>query len=110
MLRRAGSLTTVAVIAGSVFFGSAAFAAEIGKHTIKFGGQAMYQYYNGFGRQCISGCMTFDFKHTGRGLGDTNFTTAGGSPTTPAPGTPSCWSAPARGTRFSGGPGVTGRR
>ncbi len=51
-----------------------------GKHTIKFGGQAMYQYYNGFGRQCVSGCMTFDFKHTGRGQGDTNFTTAGGSP------------------------------
>jgi len=50
-----------------------------GKHTIKFGGQAMYQFYNGFGRQCISGCMTFDFKHTGR-PGDTNFTTAGGSP------------------------------
>ncbi|MCX6598331.1 MAG: carboxypeptidase regulatory-like domain-containing protein [Acidobacteria bacterium] len=50
-----------------------------GKHTIKFGGQAMYQYYNGFGRQCVSGCMSFDFKHTGR-PGDTNFTTAGGSP------------------------------
>jgi hypothetical protein len=39
-----------------------------GKHTIKFGGQVMYQYYNGFGRQCISGCMTFDFKNTGRAL------------------------------------------
>ncbi len=51
-----------------------------GKHTIKFGGQAMYQFYNGFGRQCVSGCMTFDFKHTGRGQGDTNFTTAGGNP------------------------------
>ena len=51
-----------------------------GKHTIKFGGQAMYQFYNGFGRQCVSGCMTFDFKNTGRGQGDTNFTTAGGSP------------------------------
>ncbi len=50
-----------------------------GKHTIKFGGQALYQYYNGFGRQCVSGCMSFDFKHTGR-PGDTNFTTAGGSP------------------------------
>ena len=50
-----------------------------GKHTIKFGGQAMYQFYNGFGRQCVSGCMTFDFKNTGR-PGDTNFTTAGGSP------------------------------
>ena len=36
MLRRVGSLTTVAVIAGSVFFGGAAFAAEIGTHTIKF--------------------------------------------------------------------------
>ena len=50
-----------------------------GKHTIKFGAQAMYQFYNGFGRQCVSGCMTFDFKNTGR-PGDTNFTTAGGSP------------------------------
>lgn len=50
-----------------------------GKHTIKFGGQAQYQYYNGFGRQCVSGCITFDFKHTGR-PGDTNFATAGGSP------------------------------
>ena len=50
-----------------------------GKHTIKIGVQAMYQFYNGFGRQCVSGCMTFDFKNTGR-PGDTNFTTAGGSP------------------------------
>jgi hypothetical protein len=50
-----------------------------GKHTLKFGGQAQYQYYNGFGRQCISGCIGFDFKHTGR-PGDTNFATAGGSP------------------------------
>ena len=50
-----------------------------GKHTFKFGGQAQYQYYNGFGRQCVSGCITFDFKHTGR-PGDTNFATAGGSP------------------------------
>ena len=50
-----------------------------GRHTIKFGAQAMYQFYNGFGRQCVSGCMTFDFKNTGR-PGDTNFTTAGGSP------------------------------
>lgn len=39
-----------------------------GKHTIKFGGQAMYQYYNGFGRQCTAGCMGWDFKHTGRPL------------------------------------------
>ena len=50
-----------------------------GKHTIKFGGQHLRQYYNGFGRQCVAGCMSFDFKHTGR-PGDTNFTTAGGSP------------------------------
>ncbi len=50
-----------------------------GKHTWKAGAQAQYQYYNGFGRQCVSGCLTFDFKHTGR-PGDTNFATAGGSP------------------------------
>ncbi len=50
-----------------------------GKHTIKFGGQVQRQYYNGFGRQCVMGCVGFDFKHTGR-PGDTNFTTAGGSP------------------------------
>jgi len=49
------------------------------KHTFKFGGQMQRQYYNGFGRQCVAGCINFDFKHTGR-PGDTNFTTAGGSP------------------------------
>ena len=50
-----------------------------GKHTLKFGGQYQHAYYNGFGRQCVAGCIGFDFKHTGR-PGDTNFTTAGGSP------------------------------
>lgn len=50
-----------------------------GRHTFKMGGQMQLQYYNGFGRQCVAGCITFDFKHTGR-PGDTNFTTAGGSP------------------------------
>jgi len=50
-----------------------------GKHTWKFGGQYQGQYYNGFGRQCVAGCVTYDFKNTGR-PGDTNFTTAGGSP------------------------------
>ncbi len=50
-----------------------------GKHTWKLGGQLQMQYYNGFGRQCVSGCITFDFKNTGR-PGDTNFATAGGSP------------------------------
>jgi len=50
-----------------------------GKHTYKLGGQVQYQYYNGFGRQCVSGCIGYDFKHTGR-PGDTNFATAGGSP------------------------------
>jgi hypothetical protein len=50
-----------------------------GKHTWKFGGQYQGQYYNGFGRQCVAGCVTFDFKNTGR-PGDTNFATAGGSP------------------------------
>ncbi|MDZ4796546.1 MAG: TonB-dependent receptor [Bryobacteraceae bacterium] len=50
-----------------------------GKHTMKAGGQYQGQYYNGFGRQCVAGCVNFDFKHTGR-PGDTNFTTAGGHP------------------------------
>ncbi|MDX2180968.1 MAG: carboxypeptidase regulatory-like domain-containing protein [Bryobacteraceae bacterium] len=50
-----------------------------GRHTFKLGGQAQFQYYNGFGRQCVAGCVGFDFKHTGR-PGDTNFATAGGSP------------------------------
>ncbi len=50
-----------------------------GRHTIKLGGQFQRQFYNGFGRQCVAGCMTFDFKNTGR-PGDTNFTTAGGNP------------------------------
>jgi len=50
-----------------------------GKHTFKAGGQYQGQFYNGFGRQCVSGCLGFDFKHTGR-AGDTNFATAGGSP------------------------------
>ncbi len=50
-----------------------------GKHTLKVGGQYQHAFYNGFGRQCVAGCIGFDFKHTGR-PGDTNFTTAGGSP------------------------------
>jgi hypothetical protein len=50
-----------------------------GRHTLKAGGQAQFAYYNGFGRQCVAGCINFDFKNTGR-PGDTNFTTAGGSP------------------------------
>lgn len=50
-----------------------------GRHTWKIGGQTQFQYYNGFGRQCVAGCVGWDFKHTGR-PGDTNFTTAGGSP------------------------------
>jgi outer membrane receptor protein involved in Fe transport len=50
-----------------------------GKHSFKFGGMYQASRYNGFGRQCVSGCVTFDFKETGR-PGDTNFTTAGGNP------------------------------
>lgn len=50
-----------------------------GQHTWKIGGQYQGQYYNGFGRQCVAGCLNFDFKNTGR-PGDTNFATAGGSP------------------------------
>jgi len=52
-----------------------------GKHTIKFGAQAQYQYYNGFGRQCVAGCITYDFKHTGNvSTNATDFATVGGSP------------------------------
>jgi hypothetical protein len=48
-------------------------------HTFKFGGMLQISHYNGFGRQCISGCASFSFVETGRG-GDSNFTTAGGNP------------------------------
>jgi hypothetical protein len=50
-----------------------------GKHSFKIGGMYQLTHYNGFGRQCISGCVGFSFTETGRG-GDTNFTTAGGNP------------------------------
>jgi hypothetical protein len=49
-----------------------------GKHSFKFGGMYQLGHYNGHGRQCISGCVGFDFPETGRG-GDTNFSTAGGN-------------------------------
>ena len=48
-------------------------------HSFKFGGMLQISHYNGFGRQCISGCASFSFVETGRG-GDTNFATAGGNP------------------------------
>ncbi len=48
-------------------------------HSFKFGGMHQLSHYNGFGRQCISGCASFSFVETGRG-GDTNFATAGGNP------------------------------
>src|SRR5450432_2713328 len=50
-----------------------------GAHTFKAGGMFQLTHYNGFGRQCISGCAGFNFTETGRG-GDTNFGTAGGNP------------------------------
>ena len=37
-----------------------------GEHTFKAGGVYPARHYNGFGRQCIAGCVTFDFKNTGR--------------------------------------------
>jgi Carboxypeptidase regulatory-like domain len=37
-----------------------------GSHTLKFGGQYQLTHYNGFGRQCISGCVNFSFTETGR--------------------------------------------
>ncbi len=48
-------------------------------HAFKFGGMYQLTHYNGFGRQCISGCAGFSFRKTGR-AGDTNFATAGGNP------------------------------
>ena len=50
-----------------------------GSHTFKAGGMYQLTHYNGFGRQCVSGCAGFNFTETGRG-GDTNFATAGGNP------------------------------
>ncbi len=50
-----------------------------GAHTVKAGGMYQVTHYNGFGRQCVSGCVSFNFTGTGRG-GDTNFSTAGGNP------------------------------
>ena len=50
-----------------------------GSHTFKAGGMYQLTHYNGFGRQCVSGCVGFNFTETGRG-GDTNFATAGGNP------------------------------
>ena len=36
-----------------------------GSHTFKLGGQYQLSHYNGFGRQCISGCATFSYTETG---------------------------------------------
>ncbi|HXJ39978.1 MAG TPA: hypothetical protein VNH18_11940, partial [Bryobacteraceae bacterium] len=35
------------------------------KHTFKFGGQLQVNHYNGFGRQCVSGCVNFSYTETG---------------------------------------------
>ena len=42
-----------------------------GSHQIKFGGMMQLSHYNGFGRQCISGCATFSFLNTAQ-AGDTS--------------------------------------
>ena len=49
------------------------------KHTFKAGAMHQRNHYNGFGRQCISGCATFTSKETGF-PGDPNFNTGGGNP------------------------------
>lgn len=49
-----------------------------GSHTLKFGGMMQMSHYNGFGRQCVSGCATFSYTETGV-PGGTN-TNAGGNP------------------------------
>jgi hypothetical protein len=36
-----------------------------GNHTIKFGGMYQLNHYNGFGRQCESGCVGFSYQETG---------------------------------------------
>ncbi|HVW85329.1 MAG TPA: hypothetical protein VHB50_11645, partial [Bryobacteraceae bacterium] len=36
-----------------------------GHHTFKFGGQYQLAHYNGFGRQCVSGCVGFSYRETG---------------------------------------------
>jgi hypothetical protein len=36
-----------------------------GSHTLKLGGALQISHYNGFGRQCISGCATFSYINTG---------------------------------------------
>jgi len=48
-----------------------------GAHTFKFGGMFQLTHYNGFGRQCVSGCVSFSFTETGV-PGNTSF--AGGNP------------------------------
>ena len=37
-----------------------------GSHTFKFGGMYQLNHYNGFGRQCISGCVGFSYLETGK--------------------------------------------
>ena len=36
-----------------------------GNHTFKLGGMNQINHYNGFGRQCISGCVGFSYQETG---------------------------------------------
>ncbi len=44
-----------------------------GAHTIRFGGMYQLNHYNGFGRQCISGCVGFSYTETGKpGVTDPN--------------------------------------
>lgn len=49
-----------------------------GRHQFKAGGMYQRTHYNGFGRQCEAGCVSFNTTETGR-PGDTNFTTGGGN-------------------------------
>jgi len=37
-----------------------------GSHSLKFGGMYQLNHYNGFGRQCISGCVGFSYLETGK--------------------------------------------
>ncbi|MES1261696.1 MAG: carboxypeptidase regulatory-like domain-containing protein [Acidobacteriota bacterium] len=47
------------------------------KHTFKFGGQFQVNHYNGFGRQCEAGCVSFSSNETGNPNSITNSSTGG---------------------------------
>jgi hypothetical protein len=47
-------------------------------HSFKFGGQYQLSHYNGYGRQCVAGCVGFSYTETG--IPNGSDPTAGGNP------------------------------